>query len=427
LGGAGLVTPLVNLAVAAALLGQLVSQAGELRRAWPEIRPAVAQQVEHENDLLAERELSLDGLPETGDPLPLDCTGSSSSAGLPDIYYIILDAYGREDVLSGLYGVDNRSILTFLEEKGFFIARESHTNFIQTVFSIPAALNFTYLTPEPEGANGAAYFSRLISENSLFKSLERCGYQTVVFNTGFYFTNHIEADLVLTSGSGLSEFEDLLLAGSPVDLLAGGLFSHVPELSYPAHRRRVLFTFEQLQQLPRLPGPKIVFAHIVSPHPPFVFDAQGRAIEPDREYSIEDGDEFDGEWAEYRQGYAGQVQFVNRMLERTIRLILARSASPPVIVVQGDHGPGGSLDWESPANTCLWERTSILNAYYLPGVDTGQLSPSLSPVNTFRVILNAYFGAGLELLPDYTFFTSHRLPREVNDITGRRDSKENCP
>jgi hypothetical protein len=171
----------------------------------------------------------------------------------------------------------------------------------------------------------------------------------------------------------------------------------------------------------------MVFAHIISPHPPFVFDAQGNAVQPPRSYSIGDGDDYRGDWEEYRQGYAGQVQFVNRMLEKTVDAILSKSSTPPVILIQGDHGPGGFLDWDSPEQTCLWERAAIFNAYYLPGAEANVLSADISPVNSFRIVLKIYFDANLELLPDRTYFTSHRLTRQIIDITGQRDSTLNCP
>jgi hypothetical protein len=114
------------------------------------------------------------------------------------------------------------------------------------------------------------------------------------------------------------------------------------------------------------------------------------------------------------------------MLEKTINEILTESQTPPVIIIQGDHGPGGHLDWDSPSQTCLAERTAILNAYYLPGYTPKQLYPEITPVNSFRVILNHYFGARLELLPDQTYFTSSRLERQVIDITGKRDLTVNC-
>ena len=46
------------------------------------------------------------------------------------------------------------------------------------------------------------------------------------------------------------------------------------------------------------------------------------------------------------------------------------------------------------------ERHAILNAYYLPGDGSKKLYPSISPVNTFRVVFSHYFGADLDLLPD---------------------------
>jgi hypothetical protein len=104
---------------------------------------------------------------------------------------------------------------------------------------------------------------------------------------------------------------------------------------YPAHRERVLFSFDQLGKVAKQPGPKFVFAHILSPHPPFVFDAQGRPIQPTRSYSIGDGDDYRGSWEEYRQGYAGQVQFVDQKIEQTIDRILSNRQAP--IIIQGDH------------------------------------------------------------------------------------------
>ena len=359
--------------------------------------------------------------PSSESTIKLDCSNT------PDIYYIIMDAYGRADVLKDLYGVNNTGFITMLEGKGFYVASQSHSNYIQSIFSIPSALNFSYRESEPEGSDAVKYFTGLIADNRLMRSLKNCGYETIAFETGFSFTDHPQVDLYLSSGSPLNNFENLLLADSPLGWLLGAIYQKPPSYSYAGHRERVLFDFKELASIPRMSGPKMVFAHIVSPHPPFVFDAQGNPIQPSRSYSMNDGDDYAGTWEEYQQGYAGQVQFVNGMLEKTIDAILAKSSRLPVIIVQGDHGPGGFLNWSSPEKTCLWERTSIFNAYYLPGVDTNVLTLNISPVNSFRVVLNAYFKANLELLPDYSYFTSHRLTRQIIDITDQSASILNCP
>jgi hypothetical protein len=274
--------------------------------------------------------------------------------------------------------------------------------------------------------SGQAYFSKLMRHNQLMAALKRCGYTTYAIESGYSFTEHPEVDVYLRRGIGTNEFESLLLVDSPAEVLADELDLEPGELSYEAHRRRVLYCFEMLSKLYKEPGPKLVFAHIISPHPPFVFDQDGKSIEPRYGYYLGDGDDYQGSLNEYLSGYPAQVEFVNQKLEQVIDAILANSDPPPVIIIQGDHGPGSRLVWDSPSQTCLWERTPILNAYYLPEGGERLLYPSISPVNSFRVVLNAYFGAELPLLPDNTYFTSKRLPRQAVDITAERASRANC-
>ena len=70
--------------------------------------------------------------------------------------------------------------------------------------------------------------------------------------------------------------------------------------------------------------------------------------------------------------------------------ILKSSSTPPIIIIQGDHGH-------------LGDRYSILNAYYLPGKGSQKVYPTISPVNTFRIIFDIYFGGSYGSLPDKSF------------------------
>jgi hypothetical protein len=405
LGGSGWITPFLNLILVAAFLSQGLLGARELLKRMP-----------NPGRQPGEEEI----LPETGAEAVLDCSIS------PDIYWIVLDGYGRTDVLREIYGVDTSAFLASLERKGFYIAEQSHSNYIQSIYSIPSALNFSYLEPKPASVSGYDYFPELIANNQLMASLKQCNYRMVAFNSDFFFTNYPDADIYLSSGSGLNDFEGLILASTPLNLVLEELDVEPPEHSYAAHRDRVRFTFEKLAEIPKITGPKFVFAHILSPHPPFVFDARGNPIQPNRSYSIGDGNNYRGSWEEYRTGYAAQVRYVNKLLEESVSRIFSRSPAPPVIVIQGDHGPGGFLKWESPNRSCLWERTSIFNAYYLPNGGAEHLNPAITPVNSFRIILNTYFGADLELLPGKTYFTSHVPEVGIIDITKRRESRANC-
>jgi hypothetical protein len=82
-------------------------------------------------------------------------------------------------------------------------------------------------------------------------------------------------------------------------------------------------------------------------------------------------------------------------VEQAITRLINDSSIPPVIIIQGDHGP-----WMQPDNKRFW----ILNAYYLPGHNS-ELYPTISPVNSFRIVLNDYLGTGYEMLADQSYFS----------------------
>ena len=352
--------------------------------------------------------------------LSLDCSYR------PDIYYIILDGYGRADMLADLYDLDNTAFIDYLQQKGFYVASQSYANYVQTTYSTLSSLNFDYIQLPGEDVNRASYFASLMRRNRIMAALKGCGYLTMAFESGFFFTEHLAVDTFLAHGIGANEFESLLLADSPVEVLAQKLNAEVSEYNYAAHRQRVLYSFKKLGELPRLPGPKFIFAHIVSPHPPFVFDQSGQPVEPQWSYYLGDGDDFQGSLADYLAGYRAQIAFVNQEVQQTVDLILENSSSPPVIILQGDHGPGSRLVWDASQQTCLWERTPILNAYYLPEEGKRLLYPSISPVNTFRLVLNTNFSAHLPYLPDISYFTTYEYDQQAIDITAERSSQANC-
>ena len=90
-----------------------------------------------------------------------------------------------------------------------------------------------------------------------------------------------------------------------------------------------------------------------------------------------------------------QAQFLNKKLLQAIDTILAESDVPPVIILQGDHGP-----WLQPKDKRMW----ILAALHLPG-HNDKLYPTITPVNFFRLVFNSYFGGKYEILEDVSYFS----------------------
>jgi hypothetical protein len=58
-----------------------------------------------------------------------------------DVYYIVIDTYGRQDVLQEKFGVDIQPFLSSLQEIGFYVPACSQSNYPYTRSSMTAALN----------------------------------------------------------------------------------------------------------------------------------------------------------------------------------------------------------------------------------------------------------------------------------------------
>ncbi len=345
----------------------------------------------------------------------------------PDIYYIVPDAYARSDVLRQVFSHDNRDFLDFLTARGFHVDHASVSNYNQTYLSLASSLNFAYLQDiEPLAKlNGSRAVSRiplrmLIYHSRVIESLKKLGYAFVTFPSGYHATSFDNADVLIQNRWTPSEFQDGLIAMTPVPGLLALL---VGKDQYDWHRQRVLNVLDNLDRVAgELRQPVFVFAHLFSPHPPFVFDPEGGASRASRPFTTDDGSHFflrhGGSVEEYVEGYTSQVAFLNRRLAAAVDRILEKSSTPPIIIIQSDHGSGFRMHHESLEKTDLRERFPILNALYLPGFED-QLPAGLSPVNTFRVVLNHYFGAELELLEDRSYFATWSTPYMYVDVTDR--------
>ncbi len=344
----------------------------------------------------------------------------------PDIYYIILDGYARADILKGLYQYDNSQFIDYLRQKGFYVANKSRSNYCQTCLSLASSLNFKYLD---DIANQVGLESddrrpleEMIRDSAVGAFLRQHGYVFVAFSSGYGGTEIRGADMYLTPRLYLTEFENVLINTTPLAVVQE---RWLPQVQYNAHRQRALYIFDHLADMTEIDPPVFVFAHILAPHPPFVFDEHGEPIYPHRKFSLVDGSHFmeaGGNRAEYIQNYGRQLTFINQKIKQTVDRIMSNSRQSPIIILQGDHGPGSMLDWENPDNTNFRERLSNFNAYHLPDNGCQALYDEITPVNTFRLIFNHYFGANYKLLKDQAYFSTWDHPYKFIDVTDQTNT-----
>lgn len=346
----------------------------------------------------------------------------------PDIYVIVLDGYARQDILENLYHYDNSEFIGQLEELGFHVADQSHSNYIQTAYSMAAFWNFDYLEPWNSSYDYSHYLLDPIRNNRVFRLLDEIGYTTVSFEGGVDYIEIKNSDEYLSNFLPLNKFESLILVDSPLEPFINSFNWPLPVPGYKTHVQRLRYQLKTLKELPRsIPGPKIVYVHILAPHPPFVFDRDGNVIRRRQPYNLGDNPSYTGGLAEYRNGYVDQVIFINSEIMDVVTNILSLSETPPIILIAGDHGPASMFNWRLDTPGCIWERTSNLYAILLPGDQAEDaVDPSLSLVNTFRVIFNTYFGTSLPLLENKTFLMSWQQPTLKIDVTDKTDSRDGC-
>jgi hypothetical protein len=348
--------------------------------------------------------------------LESDLVGAAGEQIHPDVYYIIVDGYPRSDFISQHIGSSNSEFLENLETRGFYVAHCSMSNYSDTRFSLASTLNMTYLDDGkdiPEVVYSGSTLDSMIRSGDVQQNFSDLGYTIVTFESGYKWLRWETSDLHLARAqgrssllfeAGLNDFEQLLVDTTSVKLLIDipvlinrtQMETLVEIVNNPraSHRERVMYTLDQLPTIPNIvSGPKFVYAHIVFPHPPFVVDAAGNPLQnsPPNELTA----------------YADQITYLNHRLLQIIDMLIESSDPEPIIIIQGDHG--ATINYQDQGINES-NRLGILNTYYLPakpnargdqaGNFNDHLYPSITPVNTFRLVFDQYFNGDYGLLED---------------------------
>lgn len=328
---------------------------------------------------------------------------AASGEDSPDIYYIILDGYSRADVMKDLYDLDITPFMDDLKSIGFVFPECTQSNYGITAFSMFASLNMNYLDayggPFPIGSERERVdylqMRDYLRHSEVRRYLKQQGYQMVTFETGYWWLEIDDAETYIVANNNplirysesyaVSNFEEMLLRTT-----AFRIFSEANDALFRPLTRRVKtprehhydvvkFALDSLDQVPEIPGKKFVYFHILAPHDPFVLSKDGEYVPVGTEADI--------------PGYPDEVAYLNKRIAALVRSLIAQSEVPPIIILQGDHG------WDPRY------RLEILNAYYLPGGGDQLIYPQITPVNTFRVVLNHYFGGSFDLLEDRSYYS----------------------
>jgi hypothetical protein len=319
-----------------------------------------------------------------------------ASATHSDIFVILLDAYPGDRVAARATDFDADAFPNALAARGFDVVRDAHSNYLLTPLTLGSMLSMRHLADIP--ALGPPHLSRtedlrrlssVLATAPAFGIARDAGFEVTLLDGGFAHARPGDADHVIDH-PGLQELELVEIGhtriGSMVESLAPGTMAGV--IRYGIEQTlATATTLAAPHDVPRL-----TFVHVPAPHPPWVYDAEGRPRDPGVvSFAGEPGLSIQ---AELDVGFA-QASHIADLTIDSIDRILATSASPPVIVVFSDHGPAAGFSTITPLASDLEVRASSFMAALTPGhvglfTDIGP-----TPVNVFGTLFNAYLGTDI--------------------------------
>jgi hypothetical protein len=348
---------------------------------------------------------------------------SATSARKRDVYWIVLDRYGSDRSLELRFGATNE-LTPWLRERGFSVLEDSHANYVSTAMSMATTLNMAHLERLTGlvGSHSSTYapiYSRL-QTSRVVRQFKALGYRYLHLGSWWNPTRTDVAADVNYNADLVSEVTTLVvqLSVAPRIYEALGLEDESAATESAKHVKHNSYALDTLDRLRDEPGPKLVVAHVLLPHPPYVFDRDGRYIGPDEAATLDETD-----------AWQRQFEYTNGRLRAFVEGLLALPEDEqPIIILQSDEGPWteayasdrDGYDWAIATPAELEIKFGILNAWYLPGDTDLALDPSMTAINTFPVLFSRYFGLDYELLDDrITATRGWRRPYQLIDITER--------
>ena len=358
----------------------------------------------------------------------------------PDIYYIVPDGYPSDAWLLGAMGYDNSAFTQALESRGFTIVRHAQSNYGATLHSLASTLNMHYFPENQSPSSDIEYLRSKIAVNEVAQALRSLGYSYVQLLSGYLFPSPI-ADLNRDFGKSgpldvnvtergysisimtnehtglkinerkISTFVQQSFASLYMDTTllrivksqARELTAFSPFTLFDIHApERFLATVEDVKSIAAMPEATFALIHLMKPHGPVVFDAEGNVIE---EVYVPD-----------KATYFAEFEYTNAVFLDLIDQILDDSTTEPIIVFQADHGTTLGDIWSDEDRLTHFDTYA---AYYLPDENSITFPKPYTLINSFTLVLNELFDLDFPMNENRLFevLKGYDAPFEQRDVT----------
>ncbi len=335
----------------------------------------------------------------------------------PDIYFIILDMYPSNKVLNSFFKYNNLDFTNKLKSIGFNVFDNSMSNYSRTVVSLSSTLNMEYHnidSLEQMGDKAIEYLNNKIDNNRVRDFLMARGYEYYYYDGGYlrynnkkdnqyYMSYNAEQDVLADKSSSDNNFFLLFINSSILKPFS----ENIKFISSEIYRKKINYVFESLPKINLKKNKKFVISHIISPHPPYLFDSTGKKIFFEEKCNNE------------KVFFINQLKNLNNRLSKLLYTITkTKTGRDKIIILQGDHGSRMILPNDKFNFKENWTQEAFgnLNAILYQKMGSNIKVPYCSSVNTFRYIFNKQFNKNFSLLKDEKFYTNFEFPLKFNKI-----------
>lgn len=337
----------------------------------------------------------------------------------PNVYYILLDAYGRQDILREIMDYDNEPFLKNLEELGFVVSRKARSNYHFTVASLSATMNMSYHRYNVE--NIVPYKQMRFSlwgDNLVRKLFKANGYIIVNIPSHWHEMSCLGYEDFCINNKSYEIYESFLSI-TPLNVLIS--FLHF--VKYANYFVKYVDFESVVNAFYLSPAkPKFIFAHFAQIHDT-VFNEHGK-------FNNKKNPIFTGGPDNIKdRSYIYSIKAINLQLIKFIQ-DLKKKDSNAIIILQADHGVpfgetlisyGHEYCLKNQRNVCLTNkqffnyRFGIFSAIYFPKYDHDHghdlyfkmkeyFSGEFTLVNTFRYIFAYLSDSSPDLLANKSHF-----------------------
>lgn len=363
----------------------------------------------------------------------------------PNILYIILDGYASNNVLKKYYDYDNSEFTNWLENKGFYVAKNSTSNYSITHLSINSSLNMNYVHNGLNENNWLYKLSKTMENSIVPTFFKKMGYEFIIYNGSEYFR---EFDTLANKTDNFSSNIIIYLFIYKCSVLSFINDSTISIDTFWGNKKRNWMekTFRSIKEICGNPktSNKFIYVHLIAPHPPFLYDKD------DKQVNIENGCLCPMNGWSQKKPYIDYLIYTNKKIKNIIEEIITKSPNNNIIILQADHGSQyyvmdnlinldkkgcsvrisecGSIKKKycskkipefASSSENIEQIFGILNAVYIPKNKPffKEFNNGITPVNTFRIISNNLFNTNYPLLENKNYFTYYGCDYQTIDVT----------